>query len=54
MPIGSKQLLYLLDTATMELQVYHFTPQKLIFMSSAKINAENINNKIAIASSSNE
>lgn len=52
-PVGLRQLLYLMDTTTMELQVYHFTPQKLIFLSSVKINGENNQKSISMAAGSN-
>jgi hypothetical protein len=38
-PIRSRQLIYILDTTTMELSVYHFTPQKMSFLSSAKVDS---------------
>lgn len=52
--VGSRQLLYVLDTASMELQVYHFTPQRMNFLSSAKITSAKGGEKIAMATGSNE
>lgn len=51
-PVRSRQLMYTLDTATLELQVYHFTPQKMNFLSSAKINMERNGQKITMGSGS--
>lgn len=53
-PVRSRQLIYILDTATMEISVYHFTLRKMNFLSSAKVNSGKNEERIAMASSSNE
>ena len=53
-PIKSRGLLYALDTSTMVISVYHFTPRQLNFLSSAKVNYMNAGTeqKVAMASDS--
>lgn len=53
-PIKSRGLLYALDTSTMVISVYHFTPRQLNFLSSAKVNYINADGdqKVAMGSDS--
>lgn len=52
-PVRSRQLLYTLDTATLEVEVYHFSGERMNFLSSAKINTERKGQKITMGSGSN-
>lgn len=53
-PIRSRGLLYALDTSTMAISVYHFTPKKLNFLSSAKVSYQDLgkDQRVAMASDS--
>lgn len=44
----------MIDTVSLELSVYHFTNNNMVFLSSVKISNEEQETKIAMASSSDE
>lgn len=44
----------MIDTVSLELSVYHFTSNNMVFLSSVKISNEEQETKIAMASSSDE